>query len=67
MIVGSRPPLSDLVEYLCSETLVPGKLERLGTGLSHGYHPRDMSGLETDGLEEEQIFFIIYWLINSNV
>lgn len=53
MTGGSRPPLPDLVEYLCSETRVPGKLERLGTGLSHGYHPPDMSGLETAGLEVE--------------
>lgn len=51
--MGSRPPLSVLVEYLCSETLVPGKLERPGTGLSHVCHPPDMSGLETNGLEGE--------------
>lgn len=51
--MGSCPPLPVLVEYLCSETLVPGKLERLGTGLSHGYHLPGMSVLETDGLKVE--------------
>lgn len=48
----SCPPLPVLMEYLCSETLVPGKLERLGNGLSRGYRPPDMSGSETVGLDK---------------
>lgn len=52
---GSRPPLPVWVEYLCSETLVPGKPERPGTGLSRGLHPPDTSGLETDDLQAEEM------------
>lgn len=49
----SRPPLPFLLVYLCSETPVAGELERLGNGLSNGYHLPGKSGLETDDLGEE--------------
>lgn len=49
----SRPPPPVLVVYLCTETLVPGKSERLGNVPSHGYRPPDMNELETNGLEQK--------------
>lgn len=68
-IGSSRPPPPVLVVYLCTETPVSGKSERLGNVLSHGYRPPDTSELETNGLEQKQIgkyseysFVLRFWL-----